>query len=538
MDPINGPFKTLEKALAECEPFTTIYLSEGVYTCPRAITKPGIIVQKRDIEKEVYLLANEGPVLKVMLEQDDYIVFKDITIMHSGMCMEAKFKENAPILPRYTMEASSKAIREFEITPQMDCICFIKSGGIMFRNCKITLKSLKKKLKSRIPMIISMPKTFINLTSCTLTGNEENHNAACILINSDVFISDTKFVDFHAGAIYCLANPDNKVEIQDSKISNCKVMGIFLQGEGAKQLVQRVRIENVLGPGIKIAKGNYSKIKGCEVTRCQCGVHVQSAQPHILMNTFSGNYENGIFTDAQKGRRCDALIEFNKMEKNKQNGILCKGYNNHTKISRNLKISNNSLVGVKAVDGAVISVSNNTISYNFGQGVLLVESTHGHIEKNLISSNYKANLAFGGASSCDTVVIRNEIKEGRAEGIFMIESGFAWIFRNEIVDNADGIVLFDSTPHISGNSIEHNQRSGITCSGCSFPKIERNKIFGNVQSGINFRDQSRALAINNEIFSNFYEISARNYKKKDVAALTDNNEIEGDLEVCSNCTIF
>ena len=77
-------------------------------------------------------------------------------------------------------------------------------------------------------------------------------------------------------------------------------MGVYLQGEGAKQLVQRVRIENVLGPGIKVAKGNYSKIKGCEVRQSQCGVHVTSAQPHILMNTFSTNYENGIFTEAIK----------------------------------------------------------------------------------------------------------------------------------------------------------------------------------------------------------------------------------------------
>ena len=54
-------------------------------------------------------------------------------------------------------------------------------------------------------------------------------------------------------------------------------MGIYLQGEGAKQVVQRVIIKSVLGPGIKIAKGNYSKIKGCEVKSSRCGVHVTSA---------------------------------------------------------------------------------------------------------------------------------------------------------------------------------------------------------------------------------------------------------------------
>ena len=58
MDPVNGPFFTLEEALQNVEPFTTIYLVEGVYTCEIPITKPGLIIQKRDIEKEVYLLGN------------------------------------------------------------------------------------------------------------------------------------------------------------------------------------------------------------------------------------------------------------------------------------------------------------------------------------------------------------------------------------------------------------------------------------------------------------------------------------------------
>jgi len=200
----------------------------------------------------------------------------------------------------------------------------------MLRHCTLTLKSHKKKLKSRIPIIVTFPRTFLNLTSCSVLGNEENHNAACILMNSDVFISDSEFKDFNAGAIYCLANPDNTVEIQDSTISNCKVMGIYLQGEGAKQVVQRIKVEKILGPGFKVAKGNYSKIKGCEVKSSRCGVHVTSAQPYILMNTFSHNYENGIFTETYKGLRCDTNIMFNKIEKNKHNGILCIGENNFT----------------------------------------------------------------------------------------------------------------------------------------------------------------------------------------------------------------
>ena len=44
VDPENGPYFSLEDALLKVEPFTTIYLVEGVYTCDIPIRKPGIIV--------------------------------------------------------------------------------------------------------------------------------------------------------------------------------------------------------------------------------------------------------------------------------------------------------------------------------------------------------------------------------------------------------------------------------------------------------------------------------------------------------------
>jgi F-box protein 11 len=119
-------------------------------------------------------------------------------------------------------------------------------------------------------------------------------------------------------------------------------------------------------------------------------------------------------------------------------------------------IEKNKNAGIKTTDFASVVIANNEISGNYGQGILLVESTYAHIEKNIIKMNYKANIAFGGDQSCDTIILNNEISEGRAEGIFGIETGFAWIFRNKIFNNSDGIVLFDSTTYISENQINEN----------------------------------------------------------------------------------
>ena len=59
--------------------------------------------------------------------------------------------------------------------------------------------------------------------------------------------------------------------------------------------------------------------------------------------------------------------------------------------------------------------------------------------------------------------------------------------------------MFDSSPHISENNINENQRAGVIVSGSSFPRVERNSIFGNSTSGVIIRDNSTALILNNKV---------------------------------------
>ena len=121
----------------------------------------------------------------------------------------------------------------------------------------------------------------------------------------------------------------------------------------------------------------------------------------------------GIVTIAKKEKHNNCKVWYNFCERNKENGVLCSGLNNQTRVEKNCMLSNNMKAGVCAMEEASIVISNNRITGNFGQGVLLVESTYAHIEKNIISANYKANIAFGGPSACDTVIINNEITESR-----------------------------------------------------------------------------------------------------------------------------
>lgn len=55
------------------------------------ITKPGLKIEPRDKDKPVYLLGNDGPVIKVDLKDKQFIVIKKLLLAHSGSNIAAKF---------------------------------------------------------------------------------------------------------------------------------------------------------------------------------------------------------------------------------------------------------------------------------------------------------------------------------------------------------------------------------------------------------------------------------------------------------------
>jgi len=86
--------------------------------------------------------------------------------------------------------------------------------------------------------------------------------------------------------------------------------------------------------------------------------------------------------------------------------------------------------------------------------------------------------------------------------------------------------------------VNENQRSGVIVSGSSFPKIEKNQIFGNSTSGVILRDNSRVLMKNNKIVSNYYQVSSRNMKQELAHQIEEDNDIQGPNEYVKNCVIF
>ena len=95
----------------------------------------------------------------------------------------------------------------FDIQKDMDTVVLVRKGGIVMRNCLISMRSLPKNLIQRVPSFVALPGTQVNIINCEFMGNEHNVTAGCVFINSDdVVMSSTSFTNFKGGAIFSVAN--------------------------------------------------------------------------------------------------------------------------------------------------------------------------------------------------------------------------------------------------------------------------------------------------------------------------------------------
>ena len=82
----------------------------------------------------------------------------------------------------------------------------VRKGGLVMRNCLVSMRSLPKNLIQRVPSLVALPGTQVNIINCEFMGNEHNITAGCIFVNSDdVVMSSTSFKNFKGGAIFSVS---------------------------------------------------------------------------------------------------------------------------------------------------------------------------------------------------------------------------------------------------------------------------------------------------------------------------------------------
>jgi hypothetical protein len=156
VDPDRGPITSLEMALDFAEENSIIRLVAGVYTCEKSITKPGITIEQRDKSGQVIIIGNTGCVINVKLEKGKVVNFKRIVFAHSGIKLTEKFKE-AQSDVTYRPKACVKSLSEFDISRDMDTIFCVNSGGVIVRECVLSIKSIPNRLKQKFSAVVSFP---------------------------------------------------------------------------------------------------------------------------------------------------------------------------------------------------------------------------------------------------------------------------------------------------------------------------------------------------------------------------------------------
>ena len=60
--------------------------------------------------------------------------------------------------------------------------------------------------------------------------------------------------------MHIISKRDNRCVVQNCQISQCDLVGIYLQGVNSEAQVLRCFISNINGPGVKINRGARSKV--------------------------------------------------------------------------------------------------------------------------------------------------------------------------------------------------------------------------------------------------------------------------------------
>lgn len=169
---------------------------------------------------------------------------------------------------------------------------------------------------------------------------------------------------------------------------------------------------------------------------------------------------------------------------------------------------------------------------------MIVSDSSAIIEKNEIYKNIKANIAFGGKLSDQTLIYGNKIYSSRNEGIYAVQASESKIANNEIYDNNDGIIIANSSPHITDNKIFQNVRCAIIVCEKSCPTMVGNKINDNHFLGLFIREESTGRYTANEMKNNISQLYLASNCLDLLPALEKDNIIEGRKDLAKKCIIF
>ncbi|CAI2360731.1 unnamed protein product [Moneuplotes crassus] len=545
-EPIKGVKYTMSitEALAIASPGNIIQITEGNYSESLVVQTPNLTIETTDEDAKVIILSGKRPCVTIALDEEDKVEINRIRMVYKGPTATSTFIQKIDM--NYEKVGNERCIKEFKLNEGLPSAIMLLSGSLSLNRCVLSLNGVATNMTEKVPCIAAHERTSLSIINCFLFGDpdEEVFTAGLLAIRPfDVIIKDTVVKDHLAGGLMLSLCPyqDSVFQISNNKILKCQTAGIYIEGPGCTPEIIGNEVKYCNSVGIKIGDFVKADIRENQLIQNNDGIEVFNNKSTVIANEIEKSHGHGLLIHATlKEGKFNPTVKGNSISNCKFNGIQIQGDGLRVMIHNNT-INNNRKCGIKVLDLAKADiVGKNNIHTNVNQGILIVEGSSCKIMENIISKNLKANIAFGGKGSHETVIERNEICKSIAEGIFMAKAERPTIINENIItENLDGITLLDSDGKIMNNLIEGNQRSGILCSGKTNADISKNNIKSNILIGIMVKKPSNPKMSFNVLKDNHYQFSIDDHVLKKTKTYKNSNTVKGQCDIPKKtCTIF
>ena len=219
-----------------------------------------------------------------------------------------------------------------EFDKQKDSLVYLEKGHLMMDQCQLNLTTVTKLQQALIPAILCNKNTFISLENCDIKGTFDFNSIGIALKKASASIKTTNVSNCSKGGIIMMVDDNSKVVIEKTKVSYNLTFGIQILGNSVTPYIRDSHIVNNDCVGIQIGILNKCILKNNIISTNQNGIEVLLADPYISENCITENYKEGIKLKAFDTLACKAVISFNEITYNQNNGIICIGKHNKTKI--------------------------------------------------------------------------------------------------------------------------------------------------------------------------------------------------------------
>ena len=247
----------------------------------------------------------------------------------------------------------------------------------------------------------------------------------------------TKLIGSGSGSAVFLINDSQASGTQINGFNiTCSNLGILVNNTSNIN-ISNCNISAINGSAITVNKSFNTTIKNSSITNSITGINVSSSKStEITGSTIQNNKENGISIE----NSINTTLNKDKIINNAERGIKIYNSNNSVINGSTLKGNgNNRTVGVSSNEGAVfiknsngVKITHNTINDNC-QGVTTADSSNVTINDNTITYNYGEGILLNGTLLQDIVVKSNDLEKNGNGIVFNYKKGNNIRFSGNII---------------------------------------------------------------------------------------------------------